>query len=244
MSKEILKELGLSEGESKVYLGLLELGSTLAGPVIKKTGLHRGTTYQILQRLKEKGLVSSVIKGKNQYFEAANPDLLMSFLKEKQAKLQTLLPILKAKQSAGQKKQEVTVYSGIAGIKSVLERILEELKPGGKYYDFGVSGLFKEVIPSYWQYWQIKKKKFHITSKVIFNEDIKTSHPDLLKEYHGSARFHPTKYSSITDTIIYNDKVVLFIWTADPPIAIVIRNPDNANSYKNQFKLMWKFAKN
>ncbi len=53
---ETLESLGLSEAEARVYLALLETGSTLAGPIIKKTGLHRGTTYQILQRLKEKGL--------------------------------------------------------------------------------------------------------------------------------------------------------------------------------------------
>ena len=85
--KEILQELGLSEAEAKVYLALLETGSTLAGQIIKKTGLHRGTTYQILQRLKEKGLVSSIIKGKKQYFEPASPDRLMDVLKERQDKI-------------------------------------------------------------------------------------------------------------------------------------------------------------
>ncbi|MBU2442745.1 MAG: helix-turn-helix domain-containing protein, partial [Nanoarchaeota archaeon] len=64
---DILEDLGLSEAEAKVYLALLETGSTLAGPIIKKTGLHRGTTYQILQRLIEKGLVSYVIKAGKRY---------------------------------------------------------------------------------------------------------------------------------------------------------------------------------
>ena len=51
---EVLEEFGLTEAEAKIYLALLETGSTLAGLIIKKTALHRGTTYQILQRLKEK----------------------------------------------------------------------------------------------------------------------------------------------------------------------------------------------
>ena len=141
---DVLEELGLSEAESKVYLALIETGSTLAGAIIKKTGLHRGTTYQILQRLKEKGLVSSVIKGKKQYFEPASPERLMDVLKERQEKLQEIMPILKAKLEASKEKQEVTVYYGIKGIRSVLDKMLEELSQKGEYYDFGVSGLFKD----------------------------------------------------------------------------------------------------
>lgn len=240
---EVLEELELSEAEAKVYLALLETGSTLAGAVIKKTGLHRGTTYQILQRLKEKGLVSSIIKGKKQYFEPANPERLMDVLKEKEEKLKEVLPILRAKLESNKEKQEVVVYYGIKGIRSVLDKMLEELRPLGVYYDFGVSGLFREVMGPYWDLWQKRKAKYRIKSYVIFNEEIKEKRQQLLKDYYGDARFHPREYSSMTDTVIYKDFVVLFIWTAKPPIAIVIKNRDNSESYKNQFKLMWKYAR-
>ena len=241
--KEILQEIGLSKAEAKVYLALLETGSTLAGPIIKKTGLHRGTTYQILQRLKEKGLVSSIIKGKKQHFEPASPDRLMDSLKEIQDKLQDILPVLNHKLEASKEKQEVTVYSGVKGIRSAMDKMLEELNPNGEYFDFGVSGLFREKMGAYWDSWQKKKRKFRIKSKVIFTEELKKKNPELLKDYFGCARFHPKEYPSITDTMIYKDTVLLLVWTAKPPVAIVIKNQDNAESYKNQFKLMWKLAK-
>lgn len=240
---EVLQELGLSEAESKVYIALLETGSTLAGPVIKKTGLHRGTTYQILQRLKEKGLVSSIIKGKKQYFEPANPNRLMDVLKEKEEKLQSVLPALNQKLEESKEKQEVTVYYGIKGIRSVMDKMLEELKPNREYFDFGVSGLFRDFMGPYWDLWQKKKREYGIKSFVIFTEELKQKNPGLIKDYFGQARFHPKEYSSITDTMIYRDTVLLLIWTAKPPIAVVIKNKDNAESYKNQFKLMWRLAK-
>jgi len=145
----ILKELGLSDAESLIYLTLIETGSTLVGLIIKKTGLHRGTTYQVLQRLKEKGLVSSIIKGKKQYFEPASPERLMDILRAKEESLTEILPLLKKKLEASKEKQEVNVYSGINGIRSVLDRTLEELNPNGSYYDFGVSGLFREIMGPY-----------------------------------------------------------------------------------------------
>ncbi len=238
----ILKDLGLSEAEAKIYLALIETGSTLVGPIIKKTGLHRGTTYQTLQRLKEKGLVSSIIKGKKQHFKAVSPERLMDVLKEKEEKLKEILPELKSRLELKKEKQEVYVYSGIKGIRSAMDKILEELNPKGEYFDFGVSGLFRDVMGPYWDIWQKKKRKYKIKSYVIFNEKLKDENPQLLKDYYGEARFHPIKYSSITDTMIYNGVVILFIWSAKPPLAVVINNKDNALSYKNQFKLMWKSA--
>jgi len=240
---DILEDFGLSEAEAKVYLALLEIGSTLAGPVIKKTGLHRGTTYQILQRLIEKGLVSFVIKSGKRYFEATHPNRFLEILKEKEEKIQEILPSLIQKKQLSKEKQEVNVYSGYNGIKTVCENMLEELKDGGEYLDFGVSGLFREIMGPYWDLWQRKKKKYKIKSKCIFDETLKEKNPNLLKDYFGEARFHSHEFKSLTDTMIYNDKIVLFIWTAKPPIAIVIQNKENADSYRNQFNLMWKIAK-
>lgn len=122
--------------------------------------------------------------------------------------------------------------------------MLEELKDGGEYLDFGVSGLFRELMGSYWYLWQRKKKKYKIKAKCIFDEAIKEKNSDLLKDYFGKARFHSSKFKSLTDTMIYNDIVILFIWTANPPIAVVIQNKENANSYRNQFNFMWKNSKN
>lgn len=239
----MLEELGLSEAEAKVYLGLLDTGSTLAGPIIKKTGLHRGTTYQILQRLKEKGLVSSIIKGKKQHFEATNPERLLDVLMEKEEKLQGILPKLKARSEASKEKQEVTVYYGAKGVRSAIDKMLEELRPNGEYHDFGVSGLFRDVMGTYWDLFQKRKKTYGIKSHVIFNENVREKNPQLLKDYFGEYRFHPQEYASVTDTLIFKDTVILLIWTASPPVAVVIKSRDNARSYLNQFKLMWSYLK-
>ena len=64
-----------------------------------------------------------------------------------------------------------------------------------------------------------------------------------IKNYVGEKRFHPQKYRSLTDTIVYKDTVVMLIWAAKPPIAVVIKNRENAEGYKNQFLFMWKNAK-
>jgi sugar-specific transcriptional regulator TrmB len=239
----VLQEMGLSEAEAKVYLALLDSGSTTAGLVIKKAGLHRATTYQILNRLQEKGLVSAIIKGKKQYFEATDPKRLLDALKERETRLKQALPNLEGLYMAAKEKQEVTVYSGVGGLRTVLERALDEMGKGGEYLDFGVAGLFRETMGPFWHVWQKRKVEQKIRCKVIFNEEVKVKKPEVLREYYGEARFHPKEYASLTDTFIYNDTVMLLLWTAKPPLAIVIKNSENAKSYRNQFALMWKQAK-
>ncbi|MDD9954147.1 MAG: hypothetical protein OXR66_07480 [Candidatus Woesearchaeota archaeon] len=240
-AEHVLEELGLTDAEASIYLTLLEAGPSHAGEIISKTGFHRATTYQILKRLKEQGYVSSIIRGKKQQFEAASPECFLDELKGKERKFKRILPTLKAKE-ANQEQQDVTVYNGVKGIRSALDKMLTELRSNGTYYDFGVSGLFRDVMGVYWDIWQERKKRYNITSHVIFNKRLKRENKDLLRAYVGKAKFHPPQYNSVTDTMIYNDTVILLVWTASPPIAVVIKNKNNANSYKNQFKLMWKHA--
>lgn len=241
-NERILRELGLSEAEAKVYLALLESGPSAAGGIIKKAGLHRATTYQVFQRLEEKGLVSSVVEGGRRSFMAASPRRLQDTLRQREWALEEAMPALERMQKAAGGRQEITVYSGVAGIRSALDAMLEEVGRGGTYCDFGVSGLFKKTLGPYFYVWQNSKRRMKITSYVIFNESLR---PDrqFFREYYGKSRFTPKEHTSLTDTMIYRDTVILLIWTARPPVAVVIRNRENAKSYQSQFWFMWKSAK-
>ena len=60
--KQVLSELGLSEGEIKVYMALLKLGSSPVSALKEETKLHRTTIYDFIEKLLNKGLVNHVIK--------------------------------------------------------------------------------------------------------------------------------------------------------------------------------------
>jgi len=237
---ELLQELGLTAAEAKTYLALLELGETNAGPLIRRAQLHRATVYDSLKRLIEKGLVHTVLRGKIKRFAAAEPVELLSQLELKTKKLEAALPELVARKKLPE--QEVTVYEGIRGLQTVLDRILEETKGKG-YDDFGVSGLFRVVMGPYWDKWQAKKREYDTVSRCIFDEELREKNPKFLRDYFGESRFQSHEFSGVTDTMIFNETVVLFIWKAKPPIAILIKNADNAASYLRQFEFMWENAK-
>jgi len=237
----------LTDNEITVYLALLEIGSSATGAIVKKSGLHSSRVYECLEKLQQKGLVSYIIKANRKYFEATNPSRLLDYLEEKKKQIEEqknevkhIIPTLLAKQRTPKTIQEAHIYSGLKGIKSLLNNLLEELSPHGEYYVFGAEGGMKEILGPYFQLFQKMKIKYKIKSKVIFGERCRNT--SLIQEYVGIAKFIPFEFSSPTDTFIYDDKVILCVWHEKPPFAVLIRNKAVAQSYKNYFKLLWKVA--
>ncbi len=64
IDEALFEEIGLSKGETKVYLTLLEIGTSKVGRVIEKSKLQSSTVHTCLNTLLEKGLIKFVKKGK------------------------------------------------------------------------------------------------------------------------------------------------------------------------------------
>jgi predicted transcriptional regulator len=236
-----LEELGLTQNEIKVYLALLSTGQTTSGVVVARSGLHRPAVYSALERLVSRGLASFVKKNNRKHFQASEPDRFNDIIEGMRRDVREAVPELKKISNFEKEGEATTLFLGVRGIRSVLDSMLQELKGGGRYDDFGVGGRFREVMGPYWDFWQKSKVELGITSRCIFNENLRGS--KLLKDYRGKARFVPKKYHCPSDTMIYNDKIVLFIWNAKPPTAVLIRDSETAKGYFNVFNWMWKNAK-
>ena len=55
-----LIQLGLTNGEVRIYLSLLKLGSSKVGSIVKDSRVSYSKVYDVLERLITKGLVSYV----------------------------------------------------------------------------------------------------------------------------------------------------------------------------------------
>lgn len=236
-----LEELGLTHNESLIYITLLELGETKTGPIVKKTGLHRVLIYDALESLIKKGLVTYVIKENIKYFHSEDPSRLVDFLKEKEDLASSILPELNEKMNLGElKKQQVAIYEGLKGLKSALNNMLKELSPNGTHYVFA-SGNMADAVGYYYKIYQETKRRNKIKTQIIYDESFKTR-KDIIKSTVGDIKFYPLSYFP-TDTWIYNDKVLIVTYNANPPIAILITNKQTAESYKKIFNGFWKQAK-
>lgn len=71
-----LKELGLSDKETMVYLALLKRGRTSPSRLSQITKINRATIYSTAKTLHSKGLIAEDVTGKSRFFAPLPPDHL------------------------------------------------------------------------------------------------------------------------------------------------------------------------
>ncbi|HIH32158.1 TPA: hypothetical protein HA235_05610 [Candidatus Woesearchaeota archaeon] len=244
MDTKILEDLGLTFNEVKVYLALLDLGSTAAGPLIRKLHMHRAAVYDLLDMLIEKGIVSYVIQANRKCFEAQDPDRLLEYLEskkseldEKKLELEKILPELHLRKKLS-KEQEANIYKGKKGLKSIFEDILKDKR---EWLIFGASGKFKELFPAYYIHFHNRRVDSKIHMKILFNNSIRKERREKDLKL-SEIRYLSDKYLTPSTTYIYNDKVVIISW-GEEPIAFMIKSEEIAGSYRQFFAILWKDAK-
>src|SRR3989338_11198969 len=145
----VLREMGLGENESRVYLALLKYGPSLAGAISRKTGIHRRNVYDITERLIQKGLIGYIKKNNRRFFEAANPERFKEILDEKQKALDVELGDLMFLYKKTKEKQETNFYKGVEGLKTVFQDQLDSKE----VLILGASESAFEVLPFYFKWY-------------------------------------------------------------------------------------------
>ena len=244
MDLKLLQEIGLTNSETTVYSTLLKLGSIKVGDLMKKLTLHRSRVYEAINRLIEKGLVSYVIKNNVKFFQASDPERLLSYIEEQKEKLnekeksvKELLPELKKKISPITK-AEAHVFEGKEGFKTIRKDVLKQKKTLYLIGAVGKEDIFLKYFFPNFNKLRIKNK---IKWKILYDAEVKGKTITKLKLMES--RFLPKEYSSPAVINIYADKVVNVLWQEENPVCFMIINKDIADSYRKWFELLWKYSK-
>jgi len=232
-----LEDAGLTPIEAKIYSTLVETGPLLAGDISKKAGIHRRLVYDATERLLTKGLLGKITKNNRKYFEAVRPDRLVEMLDERKERLKETVEQLNIRWHTAQEHQETLLYEGKQGLKTVFEDLLRERK---EILIVGTGLKSYEMMNHYFKWYDERRKKLKIPVRIIFEE---TSRKSIPKVPLSQIKFLPEKYIGPTAIDIYGDNVALILWS-EKPLALIMRNKEIADSYRNFFELMWKTAKN
>ncbi|MDD4353121.1 MAG: helix-turn-helix domain-containing protein [Candidatus Nanoarchaeia archaeon] len=229
-----LNNIGLSINESKIYYALIKMGENKAGEISKKLGFNRTTTYDLLQKLIDKGLIAYSINSKTKYFKASNPQQLYNFIKEKEILVEQTLPFLKKEYNNSDSENNILLYKGYKGIKTVFEDIINSLKPKEINRVFDSEGQFTEKMPFFSPHFikSLEKKKINVKHLVREGIDIKPSKTTQVKYLKNE------KISNATIDV-YSDKTLLILWE-EKPNAVLIQNKSLAELMKYYFEQIWK----
>ena len=122
MNKDVLYDLGFTKGEVEVYLALLKIGQSSIGKIVEVSRVTKSKVYDILNKLKNKGMVSSSVKDGVQFFNAAAPQFLLELVEREEKEiektkieLEEMLPSLIGLQTEASKQQRTEIFEGFRG---------------------------------------------------------------------------------------------------------------------------------
>jgi len=241
MDSSVLENLGLTRAEIKVFVTLLELGSSTAGKIVEKSGLQNAVVHRAFHSLTEKGLITYVFEGRIKHYQPIEPKLLLNFLDEKRAKLEKLLPELEARRNKQKEKPRAMIFEGQRGIKGLLSLLLADNSK--EYFSYGGAQKSDEILgTAFWENFHRKRIARRIKAKLLFHSSLKWWGNRLKKFNLTNVKFTNKDFEELTETIICGNKTGIIVW-ADKPFGFLIEEELVTKSYKKFFDILWKIAK-
>ncbi len=240
-----LVELGLSRNESHIYLKLLSLGPTSAGPLIEKTKLHRQVVYQGLDRLIDFGIVTKLSKNNRFIFSASNPAELEKIFERQLQKASSLVPLLHELQGTQHQEVEVKVLYGKQGLYENLIESINSAKRGdgsiriitGKH-----TSQFWEVLGSDSERYLKLSERSKVRKKLIAHP----SYPGWPKQRIFTLPGNEIRFQSDLPTLPSSTRITaeyVAIEVYEPQIFVIqILSPLVARAYIDYFEIMWRSA--
>lgn len=249
-NEEILQQLGLTDGESRVYIALLKLGSSTVGPIAKESKAAYSKIYEVLNRLAEKGLVSHIVKDKTRYYQALEPARLIEYLDTKEKELQEnkkqlkdLLPQLNSL-SNSKTKQTAEIFTGKKGLLTAYDLFIKKARPKSTLrffyvhnpeYDDIIMNIFygttnynnKILAPT------LKKKKMKWLGLANAKGQKEISAPKPIIQ----------KYTNIPlpgNIDITDNAILITTFNQGKISAILIESEDVATNFRNYFDSIWQ----
>jgi len=238
MDTKILENIGLTDGEIRVYLALIDLGPSTSGPITDKSEVSRSKIYHILERLMQKGIVSYIIQEKTRYYQAEEKE----FQKQK-AEVDKLIPQLQLQKELEKTKSEAQIYKGFKGVQTIIEHVYVRLKRGETFYGLGIPSYQDEKYHAYWKKDHIRRIKAGIKCKLLFNKGTPREIMKNRNSYKDSdSRYMPLPMETPVWILVYKDVTALVLQT-DEQMAIEIINKQMAKSFQEYFDAFWKLSK-
>jgi len=248
METTSLEKIGLTKNEAKVYLSLLKLGETTAGPIVDEAKVTRSKIYDLLERLKNKGLVSYIIKKSTKYFSAADPHNIIDYLENKEREIKkqkestkNFVETLEKQYKKVADKKLAEIFVGIRGMENAFNVLVKEFDPKIPYFAFGAGkGENVEQIITFFSKLHLKRIDKKVKSYILFNESSRGLFKNQEKSMLVEARYLDQSTPSAIN--VYKDYTIIAI-LGEEPVTILIKNKETADSFKVYFKTMWKIAK-
>jgi sugar-specific transcriptional regulator TrmB len=253
MLEEKLRELGLSEKESAVYIAIVEAGKASPARIAKATGIKRPTVYAVGEELTKKGLIEVDDAGATTFYLPAGAGALKRVVEKEKQALETRKNLLEslAKEVEAMPRSKTYAVPRIQFIEH--EENVEEFlyKQTAAWHDnataLGVAwwGFQDHTLVEHqpylkWIRWSWEKAPESAVINLLSNnsqiEEIMKKNPIRgrnIKFWEGSLNFTATQW-------IIGDYSILIQTKQKPHYLVQIHDPVYCANMRELFKNLWK----
>ena len=239
--KKILNSLGLLESEIKTYVAALELGPSTVIMLSKRTRLSRQAIYDALGALTDRGIMSSLMRGKKRLYTAEHPETLLQYAQRKQKDLDTQIDKLehmipKLELQLNQEKPVVKLFEGKEGVKMMAE-VISSVAEGAELYEISDYGAIYSVLSLEDLSVLSKIHENKRTTKKVFSYMLsKRPKSPNVERYMINTKEYP---SFSADIFVTENKVFMISFSGNM-YAVYIENKDIAQTMKTLFRFAEK----
>lgn len=248
-----MKNLGLDERESSIYLSLLEGESMSILELSRDTGIPRTTLYRIVDSLINKRFVEEEVHENGSKLVVKRPEELDFIVKEGLQELDGMKDALSSLKEVAEEitstvpRTKVRYYKGIEGLQQMLWNSLKGSDVIG-YSEFGrVDMVGKKFYEEYVKEFRFRGSK----DRVVSNQkclDYYLSHILSEENKHqldkdGIKILDKEIFYVSGDTSIYNNVYAVSYWKGSEIVGVEIENDELVKLHRSIFEILWKQAK-
>lgn len=230
-----LREIGLSNKESEVYVSLLKNSPIGGGDLAKLLNMDRTHTYNILNNLTNKGLATHILKNNKKLFRSTSPKNLLNQIQKKEIIIKSVLPELLKLEEVKKESSAVRILEGKEGLRTMVRMLFDS--ESKEICVFGGTGKSYDALKYEMPRIGETTKKIGIKGRIITGENLK----DKLFTKLSNFNIRYIKEATPTSTMIFGDKVSINVFD-EKIFVILIESKSVAESYKKYFEYLWKIA--
>ena len=237
-----LVRIGFSDKEARVYVVLLQLGSGGAQDVAEAAGMHRASTYDVLEALTKRGLATPILERGQRKFMAEPPERVLSIIHLQRRELEgrlleaeALLPKLATFRHTGGGKPRVRYVEGVDGLRALQREY--EARGGDIFQLVGYDAFLAMHDARMTREHRDVVLKRNIRAIVITEREL-----DFSQYEHVEVRkVSPLLFNVSGEMVVYDDRVMLLSYSGSI-IAIEIQSQTIADTCRATLELAWREA--
>ena len=242
-----LIQLGLTDGEARIYASLLKLGSSKVGAIVRDSHVSYSKIYDVLERLSIKGLVSHVTIGNIKHFNAVEPYRLYDYIQKKEEQLNTqkktvnlIVPSLIRLAKNNRIGNSAEIFVGDRGLRTAYEILLRDASSNDILRYFYPYDEYHDIAsPFYSRLHQFQKSKGLEERGISVIAFKKSKHyKEISSKFGVKLRFVRFPLPGTMD--IFKDRMLIIDWSSKT--GILISSNEISDHFRKYFDSIWNIA--